>query len=312
MRHRLFRRHAGAVARAALRVAPGLAAMAMVMALVLSLPLRAQVNVGVGVRLPGVSIDINLPAFPQLVAVPDTPVYYAPQTDANYFFYDGLYWLYEGDTWYSSSWYNGPWQAMGPDEVPLYLLRVPVRYYRRPPAYFRSWRADAPPHWGERWGGGWERGHAGWDRWDRRAAPPPAPLPVYQRGFSGDRYPRAVEQQRELRNQNYRWQPREAVVRQHFEAPPEKGGGPANGPVAGPPPQRMGPAESPGRAQRSPQTPHPEPVQRERPAGPPPAAPPAAPPREQAREQAPERGPERAAGPGRGEERREDRGREHR
>jgi len=103
---------------------------------------QAQISVGVGISLPGVNIGINVPAYPQFVQVPGYPVYYAPQMNSNYFFYDGLYWVYQGDNWYASSWYNGPWQLMAPEYVPLFVLRIPVRYYRRPPVYFRGWRAD--------------------------------------------------------------------------------------------------------------------------------------------------------------------------
>jgi hypothetical protein len=175
----------------------------------------AQVSVGIG--LPGVSIGINLPAYPQLVAVPGYPVYYAPQVNSNYFFYDGMYWVYQRDNWYASSWYNGPWGLVAPEVVPLFVLRVPVRYYRQPPVYFRGWRADAPPRWGEHWGNGWERSHGGWDNWNRSAVPMPAPLPLYQRQYSGNRYPR-VEQQQVLQTQNYRYQPHDAVVQQHYQA----------------------------------------------------------------------------------------------
>jgi hypothetical protein len=42
-------------------------------------------------------------------------------------------------------------------------------------------------------------------------------LPDYQRQYSGDRYPRQVEQQYELHQQNYGYQPRDPVVRQHYE-----------------------------------------------------------------------------------------------
>ena len=174
----------------------------------------AQVSIGIG--LPGVSIGINLPLYPELVPVPGYPVYYAPRLNSNYFFYDGMYWVYQGDNWYASSWYNGPWGPVGPELVPLFVLRIPVSYYRDPPGYFRGWRTDAPPRWGEHWGHTWEQRRSGWDRWNRGAVPAPAPLPVYQRQYSGDRYPRA-EQQREIHGQNYRYQPREAVVRQHYQ-----------------------------------------------------------------------------------------------
>ena len=174
----------------------------------------AQVSIGIG--LPGVSIGINLGVYPELVQVPGYPVYYAPRLGSNLFFYDGMYWVYERDNWYASSWYNGPWGLVGPEFVPLYVLRVPVRYYRQPPAYFRGWRADAPPRWAEHWGNEWAQRRSGWDKWNRRSAPALAPLPVYQRQYSGDRYPR-VEQQQALHSQNYRYEPRDAVVRQHYQ-----------------------------------------------------------------------------------------------
>ena len=69
-----------------------------------------------------VSIGINLSLYPDLVEVPGYPVYYAPQLDSNFFFYDGLYWVYAQDNWYSSSWYDGPWDMVTPEFVPLFVL----------------------------------------------------------------------------------------------------------------------------------------------------------------------------------------------
>jgi len=178
-------------------------------------PASAQVSIGIG--LPGVGIGINLPVYPQLVRVPGYPVYYAPQINSNYFFYDGLYWVYQGDNWYASSWYNGPWGMVSPEVVPLYVLRVPVRYYRQPPVYFHGWRSDAPPRWDEHWGNAWTQNHSGWNTWNHNAVPAPAPLPVYQRQYSGTRYP-PREQQQVLQSQNYRYQPQEPVVQQHYQA----------------------------------------------------------------------------------------------
>ena len=176
----------------------------------------AQVSVGIGIGLPGLSIGINLPAYPEMVPVPGYPVYYAPRLSSNFFFYDGMYWVYQGDNWYASSWYNGPWGMVGPESVPLFVLRIPVRYYRSPPPYFYGWQPEGPPRWGEHWGRGWEQQRSGWDRWNRSSAPAPAPLPVYQRQYSGDRYPQH-QQQQQLHNQNYRYQPRDAVVRQQYQ-----------------------------------------------------------------------------------------------
>jgi hypothetical protein len=184
----------------------------MLMALLLSPPAVAGAQVSIQIGLPSISIGIDQRAYPQLVAVPGYPVYYDPGSDWNYFFYDGLYWVYERDAWYASSWYNGPWSQVGPQEVPLFILRVPLRYYRHPPAAFRGWHADQPPRWGEHWGGEWQRQRGGWDQWDRARAPAPAPLPTYQRQYSGSRYPQA-EQQRALRSQNYRHESSDEAVR---------------------------------------------------------------------------------------------------
>jgi hypothetical protein len=173
-------------------------------------PAVAQVEVDIG-------IGVDLPTYPQLVQVPGQPVYYAPRLDANYFFYDGLYWVYAGDSWHSSSWYNGPWSRVEPDRVPEYVLRVPVRYYRRPPPEFRGWRREAPPRWGEHWGNDWERRHQGWDRWDRRHVPRPAPLPVYQRRYGGSRYPQPDPQQ-VLHGQHVRYDPRGGAPQRTHEA----------------------------------------------------------------------------------------------
>lgn len=178
---------------------------------------NAEVQVHVGIGLPNVSIGINVPAYPEFMVVPGYPVYYAPRMEANMFFYDGLYWVYHNDNWYESEWYNGPWWLVYPEDVPLFILRIPVRYYRMPPVYFIGWQFDAPPRWGDHWGRDWNQHRRGWDRWDRRFVPALAPLPAYQRQYSGDRYPRQVEQQRELHERNYRYLSRDLGVRKQYQ-----------------------------------------------------------------------------------------------
>lgn len=194
----------------------------ILLGILLSPVASADVQVSIGIGLPHVSIGINVPAYPRLVLIPGYPVYYAPSLRANFFFYDGMYWVYQDDYWYASYWYNGPWWIVEPVVVPVFILRVPVRYYSRPPSYFRGWRPDAPPHWGDHWGRDWEQRRSDWDRWDRRSTPPPAPPPDYQRQYSGDRYPRQIEQQYELYEKNYRYQPQEPAVREHYREQIEK------------------------------------------------------------------------------------------
>jgi hypothetical protein len=170
-------------------------------------PAAAQVSVSIG---------INVPTYPTLQRVPGYPVYYAPRLNSNYFFYDGMYWVYENDNWYGSSWYNGPWAMVDRFDVPVYLLRVPVRYYRHAPSYFVGWRADAAPRWGDHWGHSWEQRRSGWDQWNRNSAPAPAPLPAYQRQYSGERYPQP-SQQVVIQTRSYSYQPTDGVARQHYQ-----------------------------------------------------------------------------------------------
>jgi len=191
--------------------------LALLLAMAPVAAIQAQVSVGIQIGLPGVNIGVNRPSYPMLVQVPGYPVYYDPEASSNYFFYDGLYWVYANDNWYASSWYNGPWELTGRDYVPLYVLRVPVRYYRQPPVYFRGWRVDAPPRWDEHWGREWVQRRPTWNQWDRRKIPAPAPLPRYQQKYPGDRYPAAAEQQRDIRSEHYRYAPREAVTREHLK-----------------------------------------------------------------------------------------------
>ena len=164
-----------------------------------------------------VSIGVNLSSYPEMVVVPGYPVYYAPGLGANFFFYDGLYWVYQDDNWYASSWYNGPWWFVAPETVPLFVLRIPVQYYRQPPAFFFGWQSDSPPRWGDHWGHEWEQRRGGWNRWNHNSVPIAAPLPRYQGQYSGNRYPRQVEQQRDLQQQNYHYQPHDPEVRQRTQ-----------------------------------------------------------------------------------------------
>lgn len=181
-----------------------------------------RIQVGVGIAAPGLSIGINIPAYPQLIPIPGYPVYYAPGVSANLFFYDGLYWVFVGDNWYYSSWYDGPWSLAEPEFVPDFILRVPILYYRSPPPYFFRWNRAAPPRWDEHWGRAWQEHRRGWDRWDRASVPPRAPLPGYQRQYPRGRYPGA-DGQRNLENRYYHYRPRDPRDRSRLEQAPQFG-----------------------------------------------------------------------------------------
>lgn len=163
---------------------------------------------------------MDLAGYPQMVLVPGYPVYYAPEVEANYFFYDGEFWLYQDDNWYDSPWYDGPWERVDPEQVPDVILQIPIRYYVAPPAFFFIWTIEESPHWGEHWGHEWERHRQGWDRHDWHNMGKPAPLPDYQRRYFGDRYPKERDQQHELQRRNYRYQAHDPFVLQHRQIQP--------------------------------------------------------------------------------------------
>ena len=192
-----------------------IAVLAILVAAATGAPAFGQVSFAMNTH--GVSIGVQLGAYPELVRIPGYPVYYAPNVRTNYFFYDGLYWVFDGTNWYASTWYDGPWDIVPPDEVPLFLLRVPVRYYVAPPVYFRAWSVSGPPRWGEHWGRRWEEHHRNWDRWNRGVVPPPAPLPTYQRSYTGNRYPSLAEQH-VLESRSYHYRPHDRVAQQVFTA----------------------------------------------------------------------------------------------
>jgi hypothetical protein len=226
-----------------------------------------QVRLGVGIAVPGLSIGINVPAYPQLVPIPGYPVYYAPGLSANLFFYDGLYWVLAGDDWYYSSWYDGPWYVVEPELVPDFILRIPILYYRSPPPYFLHWNRAAPPRWGEHWGRTWEQRRPGWNRWDRAAVPPRAPLPRYQRGYPRGGYPGA-ERQRSLENRYYNYRPTDPRDRARLQQVPQPGRRVAPQPNQQPPRRQ-------GRMMGSPEAPRGQPGAAQRPRAASPSPPPA-------------------------------------
>ena len=164
----------------------------------------------------GVHIGVDLPVFPRLAVVPGYPVYYAPAVRANYFFYDGLFWVFNVDDgyWYSSSWYNGPWVVVEPVYVPQPVLVIPYRYYRVRPVYWGGWAFDRPPRWDVYWGADWVARRRGWDHWDRGRRWVAAPLPLFERQYERGRYPSPARQVT-IYNEHYHYSPRDVHVREH-------------------------------------------------------------------------------------------------
>ena len=105
----------------------------LLLATSLAMPLaaEAQVSVNVNVGPP----PVIFPAPPRVVLVPQTPVYYAPDTSYNVFFYQGRYWSFHEGAWFLANSHGGPWAFVPVAQVPPPVLAVPVRYYRVPPGH---------------------------------------------------------------------------------------------------------------------------------------------------------------------------------
>jgi len=96
--------------------------------------LQAGAEVDISISLPPL---IEFSAPPELVVIPDTNVYVAPDVNADIFFYEGWWWRPWHGRWYRSQDYRSGWG-----------------YYRNAPVFYRNvpsgWRADYRAH---RWQG---------------------------------------------------------------------------------------------------------------------------------------------------------------
>jgi hypothetical protein len=97
-----------------------------------------KINIGLGVT------PLVLTAPPQLVVVPGTPVYYAPDISANLFFYKGRYYSVANGVWSRAPAYSGPWAVIQIGQVPAPIVAVPVEYYKIPPGQLKK---HGPPPW---------------------------------------------------------------------------------------------------------------------------------------------------------------------
>jgi hypothetical protein len=97
----------------------------MLLALVIVVPIPTMSQVDINVRI-GLPPPIVFATPPELVVIPDTYVYVAPDIDVDLFFWNGWWWrLWEG-RWYRSRYYNRGWG-----------------YYRNVPAFY----FDVDPGW---------------------------------------------------------------------------------------------------------------------------------------------------------------------
>jgi len=108
-------------------------AMLIAASLAVPAPAQSQVSVQVNIGQPPPVIV----AKPVLMAVSNSPVYFAPSYGSDLFFYDGRYYTVRDDQWFYAARVNTPWVAIAIGKVPQQIIAVPVAYYRVPPGHLK-------------------------------------------------------------------------------------------------------------------------------------------------------------------------------
>ena len=175
----------------------------LLLALVVSIPTTARAGVNINIGLP----PIVFAEPPELIVLPESDVYVAPDIDVDLFFWNGWWWrLWEG-RWYRSHYYNRGWGYY--NNVPSFYFDVDPGwrgYYRDRNWYGHRWNYERIPN---------RRLQQNWKSWqhDRH----------WERqgnwGVQGYR-PRPEEQRRELRQQRqqqYQQRPEGRMQRQPQE-----------------------------------------------------------------------------------------------
>jgi hypothetical protein len=154
---------------------------------VFPIPTMAMGRVDVGIIIP-LPPPIIFAAPPELIVIPDTYVYVAPDVDVDLFFWDGWWWRLWDGRWYRSQYYNQGWGYY--DNVPSFYFDVDPGwrgYYRNHNWYGQRWDYERIPN---------QRLQQNWKSWqnDRRWE---------RQGTWGVKnyQPRPQQQKKELRQQ---------------------------------------------------------------------------------------------------------------
>ena len=136
----------------------GVVVLLCAVALVSSAPAGADVSVNVDIGPPpGI-----FAAPPRVVMVPQTQVYYVPDTSYNVFVYGGRYYSFHNGAWFLAASHGGPWTFVPVEHVPRPLVLVPPRYYKIPTGHakkmMRGDRDDDDDRHGKKHGHGHGRG----------------------------------------------------------------------------------------------------------------------------------------------------------
>lgn len=122
----------------------------LVMALVVAVWPITQIqaidlNVDINIGTPPPPPPVVVTTRPQLIVVPGTSVFYAPDVPQNFFFYANRYYVFHNGAWFYAPSHTGPWTFIAPERVPSPIRAVPVAYYKVPPGHAKG--KGGPPPW---------------------------------------------------------------------------------------------------------------------------------------------------------------------
>jgi hypothetical protein len=108
-----------------------------------------DVNINIGAP-PIVAPPPIIMARPQVVAVPGTAVFTAPQVEFNVFMFGGRYWSHHNDVWFVAPRPGARWTQVAVTAVPREVRAVPVTYYKVKPKHAKAMKGehegrDCPP-----------------------------------------------------------------------------------------------------------------------------------------------------------------------
>ena len=112
--------------------------LVLALAALSALTAEAQVSVNINVAPPPVIFH----APPRVVVVPNTPVYYVPDTTYNVFVYEKHYYSFHEGAWFIATAHGGPWVHVPVERVPRPVVAVPVTYYKVPPGHARRMEGE--------------------------------------------------------------------------------------------------------------------------------------------------------------------------
>jgi len=148
---------------------------------------QAQASVSVGVSIGSGrhgGFSLSFASRPNVVLIPSSRVYYAPDLDEDLYCYDDEWYYCDDGTWYSADSYDGPFFAVEFTSVPYPIRSVPVSYRR---------------HWGS------YTGYSGYSGYSSRSGYSRYSAPTYRSTY---RAPVVTRERDQVWNNNQSQQPR--------------------------------------------------------------------------------------------------------